>query len=278
MPKNNNVDIFNVPDELKFSLIDKKFEELDANRDETTSKLNALETDVKEIKNTLNAKSDTSDLATKEELKNAQRILQNRINNISTKVEEKADASSLDTKCDQIRKEVSTNKKDAAVNALVSKYKLNTAMFFFAVMVINIVAIWLVIYRPTPTSIIQTGNLSWFAVLPLLAVTLVNSVSMVISINYFCKPAKEYLWEIIVEIASLILNTVIIWVFAYCPLNTVSPVLIAATVFLMLSDVWLTVGRLTNKRFAGFLFTNLVNAIFLVIAVGCYIGYGASLA
>ncbi|MDE5910781.1 MAG: hypothetical protein K2H24_00445 [Clostridia bacterium] len=139
------------------------------------------------------------------------------------------------------------NKDDVKSVSTVLKCAQNeqgfkTCIAHCAILILNIVAIWLIIYRPDYSNL-GDNLLPWTYILILFTLMLVNIASTVIWIKLIDDEGDNTLLEAIIEVVLLIFNMVAMWLFAFNPLREVTSIVITLAVFLMLTNLLEIVKR-----------------------------------
>lgn len=159
--------------------------------------------------------------------------------------------SNVKTKCDELSKALDNKADKSSIDVysidvikIRRKHERNTCLFFCGITVLNIIAIWLIIYRPGSSM----NTLSWYYSIPLVADTLVNMIATAIWIHDFIRENKPFfkvnrnirkklfcaaaVLEIFTEIALSVFSTVAIWLFSAHPQRTIASVIVALIILL----------------------------------------------
>lgn len=132
-----------------------------------------------------------------------------------------------------------------SIDKLKRNHNFVACAFLCAVILLNIISTWLIIYRSGDSEFVDIKTMPWFYIVPLVAVMLVNLISIAVWIYRLWDDKVAFrIWEMIMEIVLLIFNTVTIWLFAFHPLVAPTTEVIALAALLMLANATAIIIRL----------------------------------
>ena len=265
--------------------------------EEKSNKFNQIISNLNESCSTIKSdnqklRKECSDLRAEcNELKEAKEFAEREFTSLSTRISHKADTSSVNKKYDAISQEM--NRKADKGSAVASssdmeeaksKHRLNTCVFLCLIIIFNIVATWLIIYRPSYYGYTDIRTLPWFYVLALVAVMFVNIAGIIIWIYHFTTAAVDFcVWEAITEFCLFVFGIVAMWLFAFHPLEKVTGAANALAVFLMLANLAALILRIIHfydEHTSGDLdistaswVVSLIETILLLVIFIVYVGW-----
>ncbi len=212
----------------------KKAEETDKQFEETDKKYSS-KSDNEELRKKLDKQS--KDYDSEKSRRDIQFI------ELRSSIEKKADAVTVGNQYEDITKKLNAkadidvsdapSKKISDIN---DKHGLNTCIFLCAVLLFNILAIWLIIYRPVFSGSTEIKELPWLYIMPLFTCLLCNIAGTIIWAYHFAHAVDCYIWQVVMEVLLLMFNMVVMWLFAFHPIE-LSDAVIALAVFLMLANI-----------------------------------------
>lgn len=167
-------------------------------------------------------------------LEAANNDIKGQLESLKETISQKSDAELVNKKHNELSQEL--KKKDALMESALRKHDLNTCLFLCVMMLLNIVAIWTIIYRPGYSGSVGAVALPWYCIVSLAAITLTNVAATIIWDHFIHEEVAFYWGEIITEFFLLVFNTVVMWLFAFYPLEEVTGAVITLAVFLTLAN------------------------------------------